>query len=428
MSTTSTLAPVNQTYFQPYNFNITDGRKAYVDPNGTFRTAFDEVADSTHTKVAQDWRMQCIPAEELFNRITEASKFNVDVRTAESNVRLSDSLTLPDGTTFTLSGLRSLMLFAGIPIKMQDWLVMFEYRNDLSRFCNEALDRREIEWADKGRDARDFMVRMRKDENGKNIVRAVLSSKYARFDNHQACAVVSEALGNLDDVLVSHGWTNQDSMMLDLILPDDRKDDPTNQWGVGFSFSNNEIGSGSFTLEPYVFRSMSRAGYRWGGFSTIVSVDQRHSGTIDYSRLATDVKRAINVALTEGRCMLNLLSLAQTVRISDPALVIAGLMTEAKLTRQDVEQVAHQFLAGQSDPLTADTAFGVVESIAITASKSNGERRTILESAAGKLVAPKLTSGVAEMGTHWLNIEQTAGRKADKDTVLTVRQILAGTK
>lgn len=425
---TVTQTPVNETYFRPYDFSMTDGRRAYVDANGTFRTAFDETADAVHTKVAMDWRARCIPALPLFERVYDAAQHNVDIQTAESNVRITNALTLPDGTKFTHGGLRSLMFFAGVPIKMQDWLAMYEYLPDLARFCNESLDRRELDWAEKGKPARNFMVRMRKDEHGNHIVRAVLSGQYARFDNHEACKMVQNALPTMDEVLVTNGWTDQDGIMLDLLLPDTMKDDPTNQWGVGFSFSNNEIGSGSFSVEPYVFRSVNRTGYRWGGFSTIVTVDQRHKGRINYSKLQADVKRAIDIALTEGRSMLNLLSMAQLVRINDPAVVISGLSKEAKLTQQDIELVARKYVKGQSDPRTDGTAFGIVEAIAVAASEEHGERRTALEASAGQLVAPKLTSTAADIEKHWSDIESTAARKADKDVLQAVRDILSGAK
>ena len=240
--------------------------------------------------------------------------------------------------------------------------------------------------------------------------------------------MIENALSTMDDVLVTHGWTNQDAIMLDLLLPDTMKDDPTNQWGVGFSFSNNEIGAGTFSVEPYVFRSINRTGYRWGGFSTIVNVDQRHIGKINYGKLQADVKRAIDIALTEGRSMLNLLSMAQSVRINDPALVISGLTKEAKLTQSDVELVARKYVKGQSDPRTNGTAFGVVEAIAVAASEEHGERRTALEASAGRLVAPKLTSTVADIEKHWADIESTAERKGDKDVIQSVRDILSGAK
>lgn len=430
MSNTMTVTnnPVHETYFRPLDFKIEDGRRAYVDANGTFRTAFDEQADGKHNKVAMDWRARCIPAAPLFDRVYDAAQHNIDIRTPESNVRITDALTLPDGTKFTHGGLRSLMFFAGIPVKMQDWLAIYQYLPDLARFCNESLDRRELDWADKGKPARNFMVRMRKDENGTHIVRAVLSGQYARFDNHEACAMVQNALSTMDDVLVTHGWTDHDAIRLDLLLPDSMKDDPTNQWGVGFSFANNEIGAGCFSVEPYVFRSINRTGYRWGGFSTIVSVDQRHIGRINYTKLQADVKRAINIALTEGRSMLNLLSMAQSVRINDPAVVISGLSKEAKLTQQDIELVARKYVKGQSDPRTDGTAFGIVEAIAIAASEEHGERRTALEASAGRLVAPKLTSTREDIEKYWENIESTAERKGDKDVIQSVRDILSGAK
>lgn len=421
---TVTQNPIHETYFRPFDFDLENNRRAYVDANGTFRTAFDETADSTHTKVSKDWRARCIPAGPLFERVAEVAKSNIDIRTAESNVRITGDLTLPDGTGFTQNGLRSLMLFAGIPIKMQDWLAIYEYLPDLARFCNESLDRREVDWSAKGKPAREFMVRMRKDEHGKHVVRAVLSGQYARFDNHEACNVVENALGTLDNVLVSHGWTNHDAMMLDLLLPDALQDDPTSQWGVGFSFANNEIGSGTFSVEPYVFRTLTRSGYRWGGFTTIVNVDQRHIGRINYGKLQTDVKRAIDIALTEGRSMLKVMSIAQTISINDAAVVIAGLMKEVGLTRTDAELVARKYVKGLGDKRTNGTAFGIVDAIASAASDAHGERRTAMETAAGRLVAPNLNSGLHDIEKHWSGVEATAVRKCDKDTLEAIREIL----
>lgn len=428
-SVTITSNPITDTYFRPYDFQITDGIRAYVDANGTFRTVFDEEADSKHSTVASDWKQRCIPASDLFARVYSAAEHNLDIKTPESNVRITDGLTLPDGTEFTPNGLRSLMFFADIPVKMQDWLLMFqEYVPDLARYCNESLDRREIAWSERDKDPRSFLVRMRKNEAGKHVVRAVLSDKYARFDNHEACCMIEKAVGCMDDVLVSHGWTNHDGIMMDLLLPDYLKDAPSSQWGVGFSFSNNEVGSGTFSVEPYVYRTITRRGYRWGGFSTIINVNQRHIGSINYAKLEKDVKRAIDIALTEGRSMLNVLNLAQTIKIDDPATVIAGLVNEAKMNRGDVEVVARQYVKYQNDPRNDSTAFGIVEAIAATAGESHGERRTALESVAGRLVTPKLDASMEEIEKHWKNIESTATRRNDAETLQNIRDILSGTK
>jgi len=428
-NTVVTSNAVTDTYFRPYDFQITDGARAYVDANGTFRTVFDEEADSKHSKVSAEWRQRCIPAADLFARVYSAAEHNLDIKTPESNVRITDKLTLPDGTGFTHNGLRSLMFFADIPVKMQDWLLMYEqYVPDLARYCNESLDRREIAWAERDKEPRSFLVRMRKQEDGKHIVRAVLSDKYARFDNHEACCMIENAIGNMDDVLVSHGWTNYDSIMMDLLLPDALKDAPSSQWGVGFSFSNNEVGSGTFSVEPYVFRTITRRGYRWGGFSTIINVNQRHIGNINYSKLEKDVKRAIDIALTEGRSMLNILSMAQMVQVNDPAVVIAGLVNEAKMNRGDAELVARQYVKNQYDVQCDKTAFGIVEAISATASESHGERRTALESTAGRIVAPNLKASFEDIEKHWQNIESTAVRRVDEDTVQNIRDIISGAK
>jgi hypothetical protein len=425
---TITQNPIAETYFRPFDFKIEDGRRAYVDANGNFRTAFDEQSDEVHSKVAQDWKTRCIPASLLFERVNEFAKSNLDVSTPESNVRITNNLTLPDGTTFTVSGLRGLMFFAGIPVKMQDWLVIQGYATDLSRFCNESLDRREIEWAERGKSERNFMVRMRKYEDGSKVVRAVLSDKYGRFDNHEACGMIENALGSLDNVLVARGFTNQDSLMLDLVLPDEMQDNPHSQWGVGVSFGNNEIGEGTFSVEPYVFRTISRAGYRWGGFSTLVTVSQRHMGKINHTALQANVKKSIDIALTEGRSMLTILDLSQSIKISDPAVVLAGLVKEAKLVQNDIEIIARKYLLGLNDSRTDGTAFGIVEAIALAATEFHGERRVEIESVAGRLIAPSLKSNLQDIANHWSNIESTASRRHDADTLQSVLEILRGEK
>jgi hypothetical protein len=325
----------------------------------------------------------------------------------------------------TLYGMRTLMGFAGIPTKMQDWLITNEYMPDLARFCNESLDKREIEWADAGKTPREFMLRFIKDD-GKNIVRAVLSSQYGRFDNHQACSVVERALKELKDVLVSHAWTNQDAISIDLILPDEMQDLPDGRWGVGFSFQNNEIGSGSFKLEPYLFRTITGTGIRWGVYTSVITVQQRHSGELNEATIMKDVERAIMAALTEGRSMLSVVSAAQRVKLKSPASVIANLGRETGMTKSDVVEVAEKYAAGKKEPFLNGTAFGVVQAISETARSASGDRRVSLENAAGTILNQGLDA--AKVDSHWASLEASATRRQDKDLLKAVEDILEGKK
>lgn len=432
----STIAPEqpaskapNETFFKARDqFSLLDGRKAYVDESGTYRTALGEEATATHGSVAAEWLRSCIPAADLFAHVDKLSETKTDIRTAESNVRLDSELCLAGGTSMTLYGMRTLMGFAGIPTKMQDWLIQNGYPSDLARFANESLDRREIEWAEGGkspRAPRDFMLRLVK-EDGKSVVRAVLSSQYARFDNHQACAVVENALGGLVDVLVSHAWTNTDAISIDLLLPDEMQDLPDGRWGVGFSFQNNEIGSGSFKLEPYLFRTISKTGLRWGLYSSVIKVQQRHSGELDEQAILEDVKRAIMVALTEGRSMISVVGAAQRVKLKSAAAVIAALGRETSMTKSDVLEVAESYARGAKDPFLKDTAFGVVHAISDVAREAAGERRIMLENAAGTMVNSSLDPNKVE--AHWESIESSATRRQDKELLEQVEGILGGTK
>lgn len=431
---TTTIAPEtaeqhapNETFFKAQGeFSLTDGRKAFVDDSGTYRTALGEEASSTHGNVSAAWLLSCIPAADIFAHVDKLAETKHDIKTAESNVRLDSELRLPGGTPMTLYGMRTLMTFAGIPTKMQDWLIVNDYQADLARFANESLDRREIEWAEGGktpREPRDFMLRFVK-EDGKNVVRAVLSSQYARFDNHQACHVVGAALKDLTDVLVSHAWTNQDAVSIDLLLPDEMQDLPDGRWGVGFSFQNNEIGSGSFKLEPYLFRTVTKTGLRWGLYSSVIKVQQRHSGELDENAILADVERAIAVALTEGRSMMSVVGAAQRVKLKNTAAVISALGRETGMTKTDVLAVAKSYARAARDPFLKDTAFGVVHAISDAAREESGERRTMLENAAGTMVNGSLDE--TKVDAHWASIESAATRRQDKELLAQVEEILGG--
>jgi hypothetical protein len=68
-----------------------------------------------------------------------------------------DANTFIDGTPLNESGLNSLRMFTEIPSSMLNFLQEREYNDEMVKFVNAELDRRETEWNGKGKDAVVFL-------------------------------------------------------------------------------------------------------------------------------------------------------------------------------------------------------------------------------------------------------------------------------
>jgi hypothetical protein len=390
---------------------------AKQDANGNWVNAIGLQSSASHRHVAKQWQAQCTPLSNFIETVKSQSTNKVDVVKPESDIRLKDVDTLVDGTPLTDSGMNSLRVFADMPSSIISFLKEREYNDDLVKYMNAELDRRETLWNNKGKEKRTFNVRIRHDDEGNNVVRAIVSERYGVIDNHEAMEMVSNALPSLNDALASHLFNDGDDIFGNILLPDYMKSEPDSDYGVGIAFKNSEIRNSTFKISPFLFRAICLNGMIWGRMNSEINVNQRHMGKIDLGDLQLQVTQAIKVALTQGNDMLTLLGYAKQVKVTNPVAVIAQLARDEKMT---IEQgkLWHKGYLDSLHELHGDvhekSAFGIINGLTRSAQDYTGASREEMETLASKILAPAIDSSLQEISKRWGLIDARANQLEEK--------------
>ena len=390
---------------------------AKQNADGTWFNSLGLQSTEAHRHVAKVWQDQCTPLSDFVAKVKQQSETKKDVVKPESDIRLKDADTLIDGTPLTKSGLNSLRLFTTIPSSMISFLEERNYDEELVKFVNEELDLREQEWANNGKEPRDFRVRIRQDEEGNDVIRAIVSERYGVIDNHEAMDFIADALPSLQDALASHIFNDGDDIFGNVLLPDHMKSEPDSDYGVGIAFRNSEIRNSTFKVSPFLFRAICLNGMIWGRSNSEITVNQKHLGKVDTDALRKQVRHAIAVALTQGNDMLTLMGHAKNVKVNNPVAVIAQLSRDYKMT---IEQgkIWHKgyldSLEEKTGDLNENSAFGIVNGLTRSAQNYKGASREQMETVASYILAPSIDSDLQAISKRWGRISENASALEEK--------------
>ena len=402
---------------------VREGSTAKQDDNGNWFNAIGLQSTETHKHVAKIWQDKCISLESFYSTLKAQDANKVDVVKAESAIRLKDSSTLLDGTPLTKSGMNSLRLFTDIPSSMISFMEERGYNDELVKFVNDELNRREQDWANKGKDAREFRVRTRHDDDGNPVARAIVSERYGVIDNLEAMEMIIDALPSKDaikDALASHLHNDGDDMFGNLLLPDNIKSEPDSDYGVGIAFRNSEVRNSTFKVSPFLFRAICLNGMIWGRQDSSIKVNQRHMGNIDKQELREEVRRAIVVALSQGNDLLTLLGHSKHVEVNNPEQVIAQLSRDNKMTIAQGKLWHKGYLESLQEASGHShdrTAFGIVNGLTRSAQQYTGSTREQMETIASAILAPAIDADLQTISKRWGLISERA-KSLDDDTVL----------
>ena len=418
-------AEPNKSVFKPADgLQVREGSTAKQDANGNWVNAIGLQSTATHRHVAKVWQDKCVSLEKFYDVLKAQQVSKVDVVKPESAIRLKDSGTLLDGTPLTKSGMNSLRLFTDIPSSMISFMEERGYNDELVKFVNDELNRRENDWQNKGKDSREFRVRTRHDDDGNTVARAIVSERYGVIDNLEAMEMIIDALPTKDaikDALASHLHNDGDDMFGNLLLPDNIKSEPDSDYGVGIAFRNSEVRNSTFKVSPFLFRAICLNGMIWGRQNSDIRVNQRHMGNIDKQELREEVRRAIVVALSQGNDLLTLLGHSKRVQVKNPEQVIAQLSRDHKMTIAQGKLWHKGYLESlqEANGQTHDrTAFGIVNGLTRSAQDYTGSTREQMETIASDILAPAIDADLQAISKRWGLISERA--KALKDD--TVRQ------
>ena len=411
------VAPNTSVFTNAQSLQPREGAVAKQDANGNWVNAIGLQSSASHRHVAKQWQAQCTPLADFIETVKSQSTNKVDVVKPESQIRLKDVDTLVDGTPLTDSGMNSLRVFADMPSSIISFLKEREYNDDLVKYMNAELDRRETLWNNKGKEKRTFNVRIRHDDEGNDVVRAIVSERYGVIDNHEAMEMVSNALPSLNDALASHLFNDGDDIFGNILLPDYMKSEPDSDYGVGIAFKNSEIRNSTFKISPFLFRAICLNGMIWGRMNSEINVNQRHMGKIDLGDLQLQVTQAIKVALTQGNDMLTLLGYAKQVKVTNPVAVIAQLARDEKMTIEQGKLWHKGYLDSLHErhgDVHEKSAFGIINGLTRSAQDYNASTREEMETLASKILAPAIDSSLQEISKRWGLIDARANQLEEK--------------
>jgi hypothetical protein len=344
------------------------------------------------------------------------SKSKYDLVKPESFVRLKDSSTLSNGMALTKSGLNSIRTFTEIPSSMVSFLEERGYEEELTRFLNSELNLREQNWANDGKDSRDFRIRVRQDDNGSDVVRAVVSGRYGVIDNHEAVEMIANALPSLTDALASHITNDGDDIYGNVLLPDYMKSEPDSDYGVGIAFRNSEIKNSTFKVSPFLFRAICMNGMIWGKQESKDAnsrINQKHLGNIDRKELQYEVTHAVMTALSQGNDLLTLLGYSKQVKVQNPLQVIAQLSINEGLTIEQGRIWHRGYLESLNETnghLHDQSAFGIINGLTRSAQEYNGSMRENMETIASKILSPAIDADLQAISKRWGRITDNASQ------------------
>ena len=407
-------AQPNNNIFTPVaSLQPKQGAVAKQDSQGNWYNAIGLQSTETHRHVAKVWQDKCIAFPSLIESVNEQAKFKRDIVKSESEIRLLDSDTLIDGTPLTKSGLNSLRMFADIPSSMISFLEERGYHDDTVKFVNKELDRREQNWNSSGKEPRSFRVRVRHDDEGNDIIRAIVSERYGVIDNHEALEMIAKSLPSLTDALASHVTNDGDDIFGNVLLPDYMKSEPDSDYGVGIAFRNSEIKNSTFKVSPFLFRAICLNGMIWGRENSKNQINQKHLGNINRAELQEQVTNAVIEALSQGNDLLTLLGYSKQVKVDRPLQVIAQLSINEGLTIEQGRAWHKGYLESlneASGDLHERSAFGVINGLTRSAQEYKGSMRENMETIATKILSPAINSDLQAISKRWGRISDNANQ------------------
>lgn len=388
------------------SLQVRDGAKAVRGADGVWKNAIGLVSSETHRHVAKVWQDRCVDLETVFNKVKQDDQFKRDRVVPEGTVRVSSDLRLPDGTPLTSNGVDTLRSFTRVKSTTMDNLIELERPDMLADLLNSELDVRDKKWGDKGKESRDFRIRLRHDNEGNDVARAVVSGRYGVIDNLHAMEAIVDALpkGSVKDALMSHAYDNGDDLYGNILLPDYIKSEPDSDYGSGIAFKNSEVRNATFSVAPFLFRAICLNGNIWGRQDASIKINQKHLGNIDLDDLREQVRRAVVVALSQGNDLLSLMGYSKQVKVQKVEPLIAQLSKENRLTQEQGQAWHKGYMDTLAEPaghIADRTAFGLVNGLTRASQNYSGAERARMEEISTVILAPAIDADLKAIQDRW---------------------------
>jgi hypothetical protein len=270
------------------------------------------------------------------------------------------------------------------PVVGVEWLAK-RHPEECARVLNDELLQRGSERA---------LVRALR--NGKQVVRGVLSDKYATRDNDMVIGVLDELFeeqspdAGTELPRIGNLFLDVDSMRMTMVFPDTYRDVPGDSgYHLAAIVRNNEVGRGSTSVSAGLVRWVCANGLVSGWLGAVDGcLRQRHVGVPDRQVLKAAIAEVLVRSLSLSSEMFQRLEVAKAIEVPNVAAAIALVAQQQRMARR----TASEWYAGYAvevnvAPRVSElSAFGVVQGLSRAARSRHGEQRHELEAAAGALL------------------------------------------
>lgn len=206
-------------------------------------------------------------------------------------------------------------------------------------------------------------------------VRAYLSSKYVRLNNHEVFEDVAEIISTHTSLRSFH--LDSDGVWLKALFPALSWDGPDGTtYRLGMMLGNSEIGSRSVTCEPFIYRQVCTN-------DLVVQTDEMFSHRhifIDRAQLRMGLRKAIAAAVKAGDEMAERIEKAAAEEVEDPKDLIEKIASKARYSQKFTDTVKQSW---EAEPV--NSKWGVINALTNAAQTLEGDRRVEVERMAGSL-------------------------------------------
>lgn len=240
--------------------------------------------------------------------------------------------------------------------------------------------------------SKNVMIRLRKEKENaqeRDIIRAIVTDKYAKFDNHEILGLVDDYLQQVNEPFkVEFAKQNGDNMHLRLTFdrlttsigqtPDGQPDIHK----VGIHIMNSEVGKSAVRIMPMVYRLVCTNGLMaWTVDDNIFT--QRHA-YIKEEDMLERVAVAIGDALKMSDHTIDILQKAKRHKVDNPFAVIDKLAKDKKYSKKLVEEVKKQYV--EENDGKDSSLFYVIQAFTRSARELKEEERIEVERDAASLL------------------------------------------
>jgi len=234
-----------------------------------------------------------------------------------------------------------------------------------------------------------WLLRMKGD-----VLRGVLSSRYARLDND----LLLDCLMPLLPAGFKVDWFSLDENSLHLRLVDPRKPQsvqPGDELLSGIHVGNSEVGCRAVTVDALVYRLLCK-----NGLIRLVkgrSLMHRRHVSLSASGFKEALERAVLGALEEASCFLEQIRTAARTPVPDVAAVLALLGRQEALSKGFLEAAERSIRAEPSGQ--QETVWGLVNGLTRASQSLSPDNRYAVEALAGRLIEhgpPRLPARIGD--------------------------------